>query len=151
MESQELVRRAWGELEPHLIEQGFELVELEFAQQGGRGVLRLYVDRSGGVTIDDCVAVSQLLGPVLDAAEFISDSYVLEVSSPGIDRPLRKPEDFQRFAGERVVLKSQLPVNGRKKFKGVLQGVMDGAVRVACDGQEYAIAIENVQRANLDR
>ena len=151
MESRELVRRAWSELEPHLIEQGFELVELEFAQQGGRGVLRLYVDRSGGVTIDDCVAVSQLLSPVLDAAEFLSDSFVLEVSSPGIDRPLRKPEDFQRFAGERVVLKSQLPVNGRKKFKGVLQGLMDGAVRVECDGQKYAIAIENVQRANLDR
>ena len=151
MESRELVRRAWGELEPHLIEQGFELVELEFAQQGGCGVLRLYVDRSGGVTIDDCVAVSQLLGPVLDAAEFYSDSYVLEVSSPGIDRPLRKPEDFQRFAGEKLVLKSQAPVNGRKKFKGVLLGVQDDAVRVECDGQEYAIAIENVQRANLDR
>lgn len=151
MESRELVRRAWAELEPHLIEQGFELVELEFAQQGGRGVLRLFVDRSGGVTIDDCVAVSQLLGPVLDAADFISDSFVLEVSSPGIDRPVRKPEDFQRFAGEKVVMKSQLPVNGRKKFKGVLLGVSDGAVRVECDGQEYAIAIENVQRANLDR
>lgn len=151
MESRELVRRAWAELEPHLIEQGFELVELEFAQQGGRGVLRLFVDRSGGVTIDDCVAVSQLLGPVLDAAEFISDSFVLEVSSPGIDRPVRKPEDFQRFAGEKVVMKSQLPVNGRKKFKGVLLGVKDDAVRVVCDGQEYAIAIENVQRANLDR
>ncbi|MCC6797542.1 MAG: ribosome maturation factor RimP [Candidatus Hydrogenedentes bacterium] len=151
MESRELVRRAWAELEPHLVEQGFELVELEFAQQGGRGVLRLFVDRSGGVTIDDCVAVSQLLGPVLDAADFISDSFVLEVSSPGVDRPVRKPEDFQRFAGEKVIMKSQLPVNGRKKFKGVLQGVSDGAVRVVCDGQEYAIAIENVQRANLDR
>jgi ribosome maturation factor RimP len=151
VETRELVRRVWSELEPHLIEQGFELVELEFAAQGGRGVLRLYVDRSGGVTIDDCVAVSQLLGPVLDAAEYISDSYVLEVSSPGIDRPLRKPEDFQRFSGERVVLKSAMPVNGRKKFKGILRGISDGAVSVECDGQTYAIAIENVQRANLDR
>jgi ribosome maturation factor RimP len=139
------------ELEPHLVEQGFELVELEFAGQGGRGVLRLYVDRSGGVTIGDCVAVSQLLNPVLDAAEFILDSYVLEVSSPGFDRPVRKLEDFERFAGERIVLKSVLPVNGRKKFKGVLRGIIDGAVGVECDGQQYAIAIENVQRANLDR
>lgn len=151
MDTQEVVRRAWLELEPHLVEQGFELVELEFAGQGGRGVLRLYVDRSGGVTIDDCVAVSQLLNPVLDAAEFISDSYVLEVSSPGFDRPVRKLEDFERFAGERIVLKSVLPVNGRKKFKGVLRGIIDGAVGVECDGQQYAIAIENVQRANLDR
>lgn len=151
MDTQEVVRRAWQELEPHLVEQGFDLVELEFLGQGGRGVLRLYVDRSGGVTIDDCVAVSQLLNPVLDAAEFISDSYVLEVSSPGIDRPLRKPGDFQRFAGEPITLKSALPVNGRKKFKGVLRGVVDGAVSVECDGQLYAIALENVQRANLDR
>ncbi len=151
MDTQEVVRRAWLELEPHLVEQGFELVELEFAIQGGRGVLRLYVDRGGGVTIGDCVAVSQLLNPVLDAAEFIADSYVLEVSSPGFDRPVRKLEDFQRFAGERIVLKSVLPVDGRKKFKGVLRGVIDGAVGVECDGQQYAIAIENVQRANLDR
>ena len=151
MDTQEVVRRAWLELEPHLVEQGFELVELEFLGQGGRGVLRLYVDRSGGVTIDDCVAVSQLLNPVLDAAEFISESYALEVSSPGIDRPLRKQEHFQRFAGEPITLKSALPVNGRKKFKGVLRGVVDGAVSVECDGQTYAIALENVQRANLDR
>lgn len=151
MHTRELVRRAWTELEPHVLEQGFELVELELAGQGGRGVLRLYVDREGGVTLDDCVAVSQVLGPVLDAAEFISDHYVLEVSSPGIDRPVRKTEDFQRFTGEPVVLKSAAPVNGRKKFKGVIRGVVDGAVRVECDGQVFAIALENVQRANLDR
>lgn len=151
MDTREVVRRAWSELEPHLVEQGFELVELEFVGRAGRGVLRLYVDRSGGVSIDDCVAVSQLLNPVLDAAEFISDSYVLEVSSPGTDRPLRKPKDFERFAGEAIALKSALPVNGRKKFKGVLRGVIDGAVSVECDGQTYAIALENVQRANLDR
>ena len=151
MDTQEVVRRAWRELEPHLVEQGFELVELEIAGQGGRGVLRLYVDRPSGVTIGDCVAVSQLLNPILDAAEFISESYVLEVSSPGTDRPVRKPEDFRRFAGERIVLKSALPVNGRKKFNGVLRGLVDGAVSVECDGYIYAIAIENVQRANLDR
>lgn len=151
MDTRELVRRAWTELEPHVLEQGFELVELELAGQGGRGVLRLYVDREGGVTLDDCVAVSQVLGPVLDAAEFMSDRYVLEVSSPGIDRPVRKTEDFQRFTGEPVVLKSAAPVNGRKKFKGVIRGVVDGAVRVECDGQVFAIALENVQRANLDR
>ncbi|NUM54334.1 MAG: ribosome maturation factor RimP [Candidatus Hydrogenedentes bacterium] len=151
MDTRELVRRAWREIEPHLLEQGFELVELEFAGQGGRGILRLYVDREGGVTLDDCVAVSQVLGPVLDAAEFLTDSYVLEVSSPGVDRPVRKPEDFERFAGERVTLKSAMPVDGRKKFKGVIRGVVDGAVSVECDGQVYAIAFENVQRANLDR
>lgn len=151
MDTQEVVRRAWQELEPHVVEQGFDLVELEYSGQGGRGVLRLYVDRSGGVTIDDCVAVSQLLNPVLDAAEFLAGSYVLEVSSPGIDRPVRKPEDFRRFAGERIVVKSVLPVEGRRKFKGVLQGLVDGAVAVECEGRTYAIAIENVQRANLDR
>lgn len=151
MTTQEVVRRAWQELEPHLVEQGFELVELEFARQGSRGILRLYVDRQGGVTIDDCVAVAQLLNPVLDAADIIAESYVLEVSSPGFDRPVRKPADFERFAGESIVVKSVMPVNGRKKFKGVLKGLIDGAVNVECDGVVYAIAIENVQRANLDR
>lgn len=80
-------------------------MELEFAQQGSRGILRLYVDREGGVTIDDCVAVAQLLNPVLDTTDFIADSYVLEVSSLGFDRPVRKPIDFERFAGERIVVK----------------------------------------------
>ena len=151
MDTREFVRRAWRELEPHVAEQGFELIELEFAGQGGRGVMRLYVDREGGVTIDDCVVVSQVLGPVLDAADFVPDHYVLEVSSPGIDRPLRRPGDFERFAGEPVVLKSVAPVDGRKRFKGVLKGFEDGAVRVECDDRTYAIAIDNVQRANLDR
>jgi ribosome maturation factor RimP len=147
----EAVRRAWQELEPHLIEQGFELVELEFSSQGGRAILRLYIDRPSGVTLDDCVAVSQVLGPVLDASEMLADSYFLEVSSPGFDRPVRKPGDFEKFAGERAIVKTVAPVGGRKKFKGVLKGFSDGAVRIACDGVEYAIAIDNVQRANLDR
>ena len=151
MTPQELVRRAWQELEPHLVEQGFELVELETASQGSRGILRLYVDRAGGVTLDHCVAVSQVLGPVLDASELLADSYVLEVSSPGFDRPVRKPVDFERFAGERIIVRTVVPVSGRKKFKGVLRGYSDGVVRVECDGAEYAVAIDNVQRANLDR
>lgn len=151
MAPQEVVPRAWQTIEPHLLEQGFELVELEFVAQGGRGILRLYVDRAGGVTIDDCVAVSQLLGPILDAAEIFSDSYVLEVSSPGFDRPVRKKADFERFAGERIVVRAVMPVQGRRKFKGVLKGFADGAVRVECDGVEYVIALKNIQRANLDR
>jgi len=148
---QELVRRAWQELEPHLVEQGFELVELEFASQGGRAILRLYVDRPGGVTLDSCVAVSQALGPVLDASELLADSYFLEVSSPGFARPVRKPGDFARFTGEKILMKTIVPVNGRKKFKGVLKGFAEGMVHVECDGTDHAIAIDNVQRANLDR
>jgi ribosome maturation factor RimP len=75
----------------------------------------------------------------------------LEVSSPGIDRPIRKPEDFERFAGERIRLKARSPVNGRKHFKGVLTGLKDGLVLLECDGESHAIHIENIKKANLDR
>ena len=151
MTKDDIIRSAWRELEPHLAEQGYELVELEFARQGRHGVLRLFVDREGGVTLDHCQALSQLVSPILDAADFIDGSYMLEVSSPGIDRPLRKPEDFQRFAGERVKLKTETPVEGRKRFRGTLAGFRDGLVQLECDGETYSVHVENVRKANLDR
>ncbi|MCP4644855.1 MAG: ribosome maturation factor RimP, partial [bacterium] len=94
MAKDEVIRRAWEVIEPHLAEQDYELVEIEFGQHGANWILRLFVDREGGITIDDCTAVSQLMGPILDGSDFIGGSYMLEVSSPGIDRPVRKAADF---------------------------------------------------------
>ena len=151
MAREEVIQRVWRELEPHLEEQGYELVEVEFGQHGHHWILRIFVDREGGISLDDCTAVSQLLNPLLDVSDFIDGRYMLEVSSPGIARPLRKPGDFGRFAGERVKVRTQLPVGGRKKFSGILQGIAADVVTLDCDGSIYDICIENIQRANLDR
>ncbi len=97
-------------LEPVLVRDGFELVEVEWAREGGPWVLRLFVDRPGGVTIDDCQAVSRTVEPILDAEDFIEVAYHLEVSSPGVDRPLRKPQDFERFTGQRAHVKTYGPI-----------------------------------------
>ncbi|MCC6697718.1 MAG: ribosome maturation factor RimP [Candidatus Hydrogenedentes bacterium] len=148
---EDVIRRAWGELEPHLREQGFELVEVEFGQHGHLWILRLFLDKEGGITLDDCAAVSQVLNPVLDSINLIDGAYTLEVSSPGFDRPVRKPEDFDRFAGERIKIRTHLPVEGRKKFTGTLTGIAGDLVSVDCDGTVYSICIDNIQRANLDR
>ncbi len=152
MDRREIVRTAWQALEPHLAEQAYELVEVEYTGPSGRPTLRLFIDKAGGgVTIDDCAAVSHVLGPVLDAADFIDDNYILEVSSPGIDRPLRKPEDFTRFVGEEVRLTTHAPTGGRKKFTGVVKGLKDGMISLECEGAEYEIHLENLKKANLNR
>ncbi len=147
----ELTRRVWAELEPHVVEQGCELVEVLVGRSGRRGMLRIFIDKPGGVTLDDCTAVSQVLSPVLDATDFFGESYVLEVSSPGFDRPLRRAKDFARFVGQVVRLRSETPVNGTRNFRGVLTRFEDGLIVLDCDGTEVEIHIENVDRANLVR
>jgi len=119
----DLTERLWQEVEPALAGHGYELVELEWQPHGSRSVLRVFVDKTGGVTLDDCQAVSELLGVVLDRADLIEARYVLEVSSPGFDRPVRKPVDFERFAGERVHIRTRTPVQGRKQFTGILSAL----------------------------
>ena len=147
----EVVRFVWLKIEPLIEEQGYELVEAEFAR-GDRGwTLRLFVDKDGGFALDDCRKVSQLVSPVLDATGVVDDKYVLEVSSPGLDRPVRKPADFERFAGEAIKIKAHTPVAGRRRFAGVLQGSRDGLVTVDCDGTAYEVHLENIKKANLDR
>ena len=150
---EETRRRAWQHFEPELAEQGYELVEIEYVQgPGGAHVLRIFVDKAdGGITLDDCSAVAQLLGPMLDAGSFVDGKYLLEVSSPGFDRPLRKASDFERFAGEEVKLATRAPVAGRKRYRGVLQGMRDGLILLECDGAPHEIHIENLRKANLVR
>ncbi len=143
--------RAWQQLGPYLETHGYELVEVEVGREHRGWVLRLYVDKPDGVTLDDCVAVSQLLNPVLDESDVLERSYVLEVSSPGFARPIRKPTDFRRFTGEAVRLRAMTPVGGRTNFRGVLKGFRDGLIVLECDGATYEVPIENLVKANLDR
>lgn len=151
MSKEELVRRFWSVFEPEILEQGYELVEVELTGEGGVRILRIFIDKEGGIRHEHCAAVSQFLNPLLDADDFISDNYILEVSSPGIDRPLRKPTDFVRFAGESVTLATHSPIDGRKKFSGILRGFDDGLIQVDCDGTLYEIHAENLRKANLNR
>jgi len=147
----EIVRRVWQELEPELQEQGYELIEVEFVLQLGRPVLRLFIDKPGGVTLDDCTAASRAAGAILDMKDLVGGQYSLEMSSPGFDRPVRKPEDFERFAGETVKIHVNVPIAGRKQYRGQLKGFRDGLIQVDCDGASFEIHIENLKKAHLVR
>lgn len=107
----------------------FELVDVEFIKEGAYWYLRIYIDKPGGVAIDDCQAVSERMSDKLDEADPIKQSYILEVSSPG-ERPLKKDRDYERFKGEMVEVKLYQPLNGKKVFEGELQGLVDGKVEI---------------------
>lgn len=146
-------------LDPVLDDLGLELVDLEF-KPGGRGqVLRIFIDRPGGVTLDDCALLSREFGTILEVEDPIASAYHLEVSSPGIDRPLKKEADFQRFAGERVRIKTleALDPDGRghsrKTFRGRLLGSEGGTIRIRQldkRGGEVALPLADIEQANLD-
>lgn len=127
---------------------GYELVDLQVSG-GIRRTLRVFIDKPEGITVDDCAEVSHQLTRVF-AVEGV-DYERLEVSSPGLDRPLRRLEDFARFAGERAQVSLRLPRNGRKRFTGVLAGVDEEneLVRMQCDGVEHAFAYAEIGKANL--
>ncbi len=144
-------------LEPVLGRDGYELVEVEWARQGSRWTLRLFIDKQGGVGIEDCQAVSRLVEPILDVEDFIEPAYDLEVSSPGLDRPLRKPADFDRYAGQRAHVKAYGPVPGtapgspaRKHWTGVLVGYRDGAVEIDVDGVVHRVPHDQIAKAHLE-
>lgn len=144
-------------LEPVLARDGYELVEVEWLRLAGRWTLRVFIDKAGGVNLDDCQAVSRTVEPILDVGDFIEPAYDLEVSSPGLDRPLRKPEDFVRYAGQRVQVKAYGPVAGtapgspgRKHWTGVLRGFRDGAVEIDVDGALHRVPHDQIAKAHLE-
>jgi len=129
---------------------GMELVHLEMRREGAGLVLRLFIDKDGGVTLDDCARISRQVSSQLDADDPIPNRYTLEVSSPGIDRPLVREEDYGRFAGHNIRLTTAAPLEGQRRFSGRLIGLADGNVRLALeDGREVAIPREQVSMARL--
>lgn len=130
---------------------GVELVDVEYVKEGRSWYLRVYIDKDGGVDLDDCQAVSTEISDLLDEHdELFPHAYYLEVSSPGAERPLKKREDFIRFAGRLVCVKTYTPLNGRKKFTGVLRaGDEDGGITLTIDGDEVLIPWSNAARAHL--
>ena len=157
-----IAERARTVLEPVLARDGYELVEAEWTRGGGRWTLRLFIDKAGGVGIEDCQAVSRLVEPILDVEDFIEPAYDLEVSSPGLDRPLRKAADFDRYAGRRAHVKTYGPLTGtaavppppgtpaRKNWAGVLRGFREGAVEIEVDGVLHRIPHEHIAKAHLE-
>lgn len=142
-------------LEPPIEALRFELVDLQFVQAGRNSTLRVFIDRDaaeaaqGGVTVDDCATVSHALSRVLEAEDPIPGGYTLEVSSPGFDRILRTRAHFERFVGERVFVELKLPIEGRRRFVGVLKSIDGDAIVVEVDGRAHALPIERIQKARL--
>jgi ribosome maturation factor RimP len=125
---------------------GYELVDLQVSNRGR--LLRLFIDKPGGIGLEDCAAVSRQLSRVLEVEGVEYDR--LEVSSPGLDRPLRKAQDFVRFAGQKADVRMRTPdASGRRRFVGVLRGENEGRVSLELDGQTVALAIEDIDRARL--
>jgi ribosome maturation factor RimP len=137
-------------LEPLLAGKDLELFDIEFKGQGKNGVLRVFIDKEGGVTIDDCALVSRELGTLLDIHDMIPGSYTLEVSSPGLTRALRKPEDFLRFRGKKVRIKTNKDFERRKIFIGKLLEFNDGLVTVETEAGNFTIPYVDIEKANLE-
>jgi ribosome maturation factor RimP len=146
----ELINALWSLIEPMLEPDGIELVEVEFKPEGGRWVLRLYIDSPAGVTLDNCEFVSRQVGALLDIKDPIKQPYTLEVSSPGINRVLRKEKDFKLFAGSPVRLKTRRKVAGRRNFQGTLKGMENSKIVIDVDGDRMEISPEDLEKARLD-
>jgi len=136
--------------EPVIQSMGYELVGIEFQGSTQHGTLRVYIDHENGIGVDDCVAISHQISAILDVEEPLQQAYDLEVSSPGINRPLFKARDYEQFSGHSAKIKMAVPLHGRKNFKGVLQGVTDSKfVQILVDNEDYELPISDIAKANL--
>ena len=139
-----------GLFQPVVETMGYELVGIEFADGSGHGTLRVYIDREAGVNLDDCAAISHQLSAILDVEEPIQQAYDLEISSPGINRPLFKLSDYERFSGRTAKVKLAEPLDGRKNFKGLLRQVAeDRKVCIEVDGEVFELPYADIASANL--
>lgn len=128
---------------------GYELWELEYLQRAGGSVLRLYIDSPDGISLDDCERVSRAVSERLDSDDPIPGQYTLEVSSPGLDRVLRTPDHFGRFAGERVRVEMTRPIDGRKRFQGQLIEANDREITLNVDGGKVTLPIDQIHKARV--
>lgn len=137
MSKKEIYEQKAEELVAPIVEKyGFELVDVEYVKEGGSFYLRAYVDKPGGITVDDCETVSREFSDKLDEADFIDEAYIMEVSSPGLGRPLKKEKDFKRSMGEEVEIRTYRPINREKEFYGILTAYDENSVTIDCEGEE---------------
>jgi ribosome maturation factor RimP len=136
-------------LRPAVEETGKELLGVEYLSAGNHSVLRLFIDHENGIDVDDCAEVSRQVGAILDVEDPISSEYSLEVSSPGLDRPLFDKAHFEAVVDETIEVKISMPLNGRRKFKGKLVAVENDSLIVMVDNEEYELVISNIDKAHL--
>ena len=142
----------WQLAAPLAEAEGMEIVDIEFRHEGSRGgrVLRLYLDKEGGPNVDDLTRVSRQLSELLDAQDTIDGAYTLEVSSPGINRPLKKPEHFARFIGKRIRIRTRDMIDGRRSFLGILGKVVEDSVTLTQEGKRYQIPFSMIEKSNYE-
>jgi ribosome maturation factor RimP len=132
---------------------GYALVALEFVREQQGWVLRIFIERGDGqaaVSLEDCTRASRDVSAALDVADLIEQRYSLEVSSPGLERPLVRERDFARFAGHRARMRTREPIEGRRNFSGVLKGAVAGQIEIDCDGRSYHVPVDGVAKAHLE-
>ncbi len=146
---QKVVKQVWSLAEPLCESEGLELIQVEYQRESVGRILRLYVDKPGGIKLDDCAGVSRQMGDMLDVNLADVGPYNLEVTSPGLERPLARQQDFDKFKGNRAKIKTYQPLNGRKNFKGILLGISGDAVNLQIDKQIITIAYADISKAHL--
>lgn len=137
-------------VEPIVQSKGYELVACEWLFEEGRKILRVLIDKKEGINLDHCSEISYLISPLLDVEDLIPGNYHLEISSPGLDRPLRKLADFQKYAENQIRLKTKYLINGRGNFKGVLKGIDQEEVLIKIDHQLFRVPYQSIQKAKLE-
>lgn len=141
--------KVWQFSEPVVKAHGCSLWDVEYVREGGAWFLRLYIDKPGGVNIDDCEAISRAVDPILDEKDPIPESYSFEVCSAGLERTLKRPGDFDQFMGSSVCVKLYKPVDGAKEFIGTLTGYHDGAVSIESAGKSYTFEKAELAQVRL--
>ena len=136
--------------DPIILNEGMELVDVEYRRESNGWVLRLTLDKEGGVTLDDCTRISREVGRSLDVEDFIQTPHTLEVSSPGLTRPLKTEKDFMKYCHRLIKVKTVDPVENRRQFKGRLLGVSENRIEIEGDGGIFQIPLSNVAKANLE-
>ena len=146
------VSRIWELATQIAHREGMEVVEVELRREGSRGgrVLRLYLDKDGGPNIDELGRVSRQLSELLDTQDIVEGSYTLEVSSPGINRPLKKPEHFQRFIGKRVRVRTGDMIDGRRSFLGIVNEISGENIKIEVEGKQYQIPFSMIEKSNYE-
>jgi ribosome maturation factor RimP len=147
----DLVEKITSIIAPSLEDMGYTIVQLKMADGERRKALTIMAERKDGVVMgfDDCTDISRVVGALLEVDDPISGAYNLEVCSPGIDRPLTKPEDYSRYAGYEAKIETQLPIDGRKRFRGILKGMNDNKVTMNMEGADTVIPFSNIRTAKL--
>lgn len=150
MEDRKLIQDVGKIVEPTVESLGYELIEIEYTSENGRWILRFYIDKEEGlISLGDCQKVSRAVNALLDVEDVVPGRYHLEVSSPGFSRPIRKEKDFKKYTGSEVKIKTVDKIDGRKNFRGIIEGIEEGVVKVVDSGMRFEIPVEEIFKARL--